>query len=348
MRSSPEARGWYGLDFLIDEHILDYIDARQSQKTMFKHHAAARLVLPQAASAGHRTAFASSSVTYRSMRGFRGFRHTASHESRTSFTSVTSHWKFRMRQRLRISLIICASALAVVNLQDRVPITNRERYCVVSRTVEQWVSPKIRRFKDRQLAVSHDASRDPDHKLLQSIMARLQKSRGQSSWEASLVEDRQRMYAACGHAGAVYITRALLEWCGTEDELAWILSHELSHGIARHRWEVAGKMVGYVLVAPFIGPIPAFIATALYGLHLIRELELEADRMGLSLMKQAGCDPRAAVESLQDLHRLTLATRQSRSFLRRLRAMPPLQTHPSVGIRMREIETCIGEMQVDH
>lgn len=213
---------------------------------------------------------------------------------------------------------------------DDVPITHRTRYCVFDKTVEEWLSPTIRRLKERQ-------QKTLENETLHNIMAQLQKYTDRHIWEAVVVED-PHLFASCGHDGVIYISRPLLGYCQSEAELAWMLSHELSHGLARHRWEVAGKLTVYALIAPFIGVVPGTIFTILYGLHLLRQFEFEADEMGIKLMTQAGYEPMAAIISMQRLDALSQDSRQAPSFLHRLRRLPPLRTHPRLTSRIERLE----------
>ena len=89
----------------------------------------------------------------------------------------------------------------------------------------------------------------------------------------------------------------------TDDELAFLISHEMSHVLREHARE--RKSVKYasnsalLLAATGLGQIPAFFTV--YGgqlassVPLSRVMETEADLIGLDLMARAGYEPKAAL-----------------------------------------------------
>lgn len=240
-------------------------------------------------------------------------------------------------------MILFGISLALLTHNEDVPITGRTRYAVIPESVEHSLSPLIRRWMERPLPIEPNTPARPKDRDAEGVLAELQRSLNRAAWEVIIIEDLDRVYATCGHDGALYITRRLLNYCRTESDLAWVLAHELSHGIARHRWEVAGKLSIYTLIAPVAGVVIAMTVSSLYGLSLVRSNELEADRMALILMSQAGYDPRAAVRFMQIFDTPPVATTPSRTVIDRLRNLPPLRTHPPNSIRVERLQTLVPE-----
>ena len=94
--------------------------------------------------------------------------------------------------------------------------------------------------------------------------------------------------------GKIYVSRGLLALVGSEDELAAVLGHEITHAAERHaaaRIEHASRInplsIGYMRAA----------SIAAYG----REHERDADRGGQILAAQAGYDPNAIATFLRKL-----------------------------------------------
>ena len=84
--------------------------------------------------------------------------------------------------------------------------------------------------------------------------------------------------------GTIYVSRGLLVLSNSEDELANVLAHEITHAAARHaaaRQAVAGGVNPFAMV--FTNP--AYLAA--YS----RDQEREADRGGQQLAAAAGYDP---------------------------------------------------------
>lgn len=108
----------------------------------------------------------------------------------------------------------------------------------------------------------------------------------------------------------VFVSRGLLSFLDSEDQLAAVLGHELAHEVARHArkrkaTELAGKSLGFIAaVATGRGELFRDVAlpvTALYSAGYGREMELEADRLGTGYMVRAGYRPDAALDVLERL-----------------------------------------------
>ena len=127
-------------------------------------------------------------------------------------------------------------------------------------------------------------------------------------WEFTVIAD-QTQNAFCLPGGKVAFYEGILPVCQNEGGVAVVMSHEISHALARHggermtqQMEVqgAGKIVQ--LIAQRSAPdkeqvfMTAYNAGAKYGFVLpySRKHESEADEMGLHIMSQAGYDPNEA------------------------------------------------------
>jgi predicted Zn-dependent protease len=112
--------------------------------------------------------------------------------------------------------------------------------------------------------------------------------------------------------GFVFVTRPLLEFCQwNQDELAFILGHEMAHIIQGHVMDrlLANSMiratlgrltpVGGLLAQPIVG-----LATTLLNQGYSQDNELEADRVGIQLAGHAGFNPAAATRLFARLRSL--------------------------------------------
>jgi beta-barrel assembly-enhancing protease len=97
-----------------------------------------------------------------------------------------------------------------------------------------------------------------------------------------LVPEKKRNAAADGRI--VQITTGVLGETRNDDELAFIIAHEMAHNILKHR-----------------DRLDRFGRSA----RAIRETEIEADRLGLQLMAAAGYDPLAAARFWERFGRKT-------------------------------------------
>jgi len=103
--------------------------------------------------------------------------------------------------------------------------------------------------------------------------------------------------------GHVYIQSGLVAQADKYDELAGVMGHEISHGLARHGVENMTKQYGIMAVASIVlGENPAayeqILASVLAGgaiMKFSRSAEAEADRLGVTYVYRAGIDPEGMV-----------------------------------------------------
>ena len=84
--------------------------------------------------------------------------------------------------------------------------------------------------------------------------------------------------------GKIYVSRGLLSLASSEDELAGVLGHEITHAVERH---AAGRIEHASRLNPFIIGLMRAAEIAEYS----RDQERDADRGGQILAAQAGYDP---------------------------------------------------------
>jgi predicted Zn-dependent protease len=142
--------------------------------------------------------------------------------------------------------------------------------------------------------------------------------------------------------GPIYVNSGIITLLETQDQLASVLAHEMSHVAARHATEMLTTLQAsnlFLLVTfsgiPVVVPPLALEGTRLaYLLSMLRynrSKEEEADELGLHLMWNAGYDPRemAVVFRRFDEERQALPTL--------LEAL--LSSHPLSSDRVHEAET---------
>jgi predicted Zn-dependent protease len=131
-------------------------------------------------------------------------------------------------------------------------------------------------------------------------------------WNVSVVQSRQ-VNAFCLPAGEIVVFTAILPVAANDDQLATVLSHEMSHALAHHGSErVAREQRG---------------GGKMFALKFDRFQESEADHIGVFLMAFAGYDPNQAVEFWLRMQRLS----QGRE--------PPeiMSDHPSNETRIKQL-----------
>lgn len=160
------------------------------------------------------------------------------------------------------------------------------------------------------------------------------------------VVDQATPNAFAAPGGYIYLSRGLLTLINSEDELAGILAHEISHVTLRHHARqaqaaaipdvltipgravgaVVGEDVGNIINAPISAAGEAFLSS--YG----RGQEAEADEAAMQLTARAGYDPAGLARALTNLERtLTLLSGQQSKF-------GFFDSHPTTPDRVEEIE----------
>jgi predicted Zn-dependent protease len=134
-------------------------------------------------------------------------------------------------------------------------------------------------------------------------------------------------------AGFILISSGLLKLVENEDELAFILAHEVAHVSRKHHYTVVQKQR---LVAQASQSLQAMdkdggvgmlsgLSGQMYARGLDKSAEYEADRIGVEIMTRAGYDPAAALSVLEKL--MALQGNDPRAELL-------FSTHPSPASRL--------------
>ncbi|MFA0751840.1 MAG: hypothetical protein SLRJCFUN_002243 [Candidatus Fervidibacter sp.] len=153
-----------------------------------------------------------------------------------------------------------------------------------------------------------------------------------------ILNERKELNAVTAPGGFIYITRALLEALDSDDELAFVLGHEIGHVCGDHiRKQLSQAMAGSLLLdiltggASRIVQIGTDLMFALYQRGYSRQHERDADARGVRYMKAAGYNPIAAITALKKLG------------MERYRGINKwFATHPDVPERIQRIGEMLG------
>ena len=156
-------------------------------------------------------------------------------------------------------------------------------------------------------------------------------------WSVALIDDPETVNAWCMAGGRMGLHSGLIAQLDpTDDELAQVMGHELSHAIANHTAEqmslAIAKTLGVVAIAiasedDDTATAASTAAELAIALPNSRAAETEADRIGIELAARAGYAPGAAATLWEKMTGLADGNR------------PPefLSTHPSPYRRQEEL-----------
>jgi predicted Zn-dependent protease len=224
------------------------------------------------------------------------------------------------------------------------PIASHGREAFQSRTDEQMLWQKA---EQEQRAFESNGLIYPDQELeeyLNQIAVKLQPQPADLKIRVKVIKNTN-LDAVAYPNGLIYIHSGLLARMDNEAQLAAVLGHEITHCTHRHALRAFRKFkdqpallraVQHTLsktrslqdMANFMG-ISGAIASA--NGH-IRELEAEADRVGIELMVRAGYDPREALFIFNQM----IGEIEQEGF-----EEPVLGSHPSVGQRVFHLQNLI-------
>jgi Zn-dependent protease with chaperone function len=141
---------------------------------------------------------------------------------------------------------------------------------------------------------------------------------------ATIAVEKSNSLNAYTDGQKIVVTSSLLEKLTTNDERAFVISHELSHVLLSHIAKTQVRRVGLSLFDAFV--VRRYVAqgsvldwATQFGLGLVdkkssRGYELQADDLGVRLMSQAGYDPEAAIRVF-DILKANTPANQTPGFL---------------------------------
>ena len=153
-------------------------------------------------------------------------------------------------------------------------------------------------------------------------------------WEVQVFDEPKTVNAFALPGGKIGVYTGLLNVAKTQDQLAAVIGHELSHVLARHSAERMSEQMAAQgvtqIVAASTGVDPQAIGiagTVFFTLPHSRTQESEADLLGLDLMARAGFDPNQAVELWRNMEAASGGS------------APPqfLSTHPANATRIQDL-----------
>ncbi len=148
--------------------------------------------------------------------------------------------------------------------------------------------------------------------------------------------------------GKVFVHAGLIARVGSEDELAGLLGHEIAHVAAHHaiRQQQKASLANYAallgIFAAVLNPVlgqAAIAASQTAMLSYQRDMEREADFLGVGYSEEAGFDPHAMLQLLRVIY--------DDQKLNPTSIPPYFLSHPLTGERMANLESRLKKLEWD-
>jgi predicted Zn-dependent protease len=163
------------------------------------------------------------------------------------------------------------------------------------------------------------------------------------AWEVNVISAKE-INAWCMPGGKIAVYTGILDGLAlSDDELAAVMGHEISHALREHGRERASQAMAQGLLINVVGAaaglsgttqdLSKYVLDLTFNLPNSRQDEIEADRMGVELAARAGFDPRAAISLWQKM-------------AQRAGGGPPefLSTHPASQTRIADLQAVSAQV----
>ena len=246
--------------------------------------------------------------------------------------------------RLSLHPVLALTALAVVLVSCATSPLGRSQFVLVSDAEVSQAGVASFRDMQKKMPQSTDTQQVAYVNCVSSAIVgaipRLQaagKLRIPPSWEVSVFNSKDvNAFALPG--GKIGVYTGLLKVAATQEQLAAVIGHEVTHVLAGHSAEryseTMASQIGGVLVQATTGingDLVGMATNAFILLPFSRTHETEADLLGLDLMAGAGFDPRQAITLWQNMARAG-------------GSKPPefMSSHPADETRIRNLSNRLG------
>jgi len=221
--------------------------------------------------------------------------------------------------------------------EDSAIVASREAYLTTVKDLDQ--SGKI----DRDAAINKRIANITGRLVTEAIKMRPETAKWE--WSVVVIDEPDTVNAWCMAGGRMAMYTGLLQKVKpTDDELAQVMGHEISHALANHTAEKMSMQMATSLGVAAVGMATDNKKIALTGAALAamlavnlpnsRAAEKEADRIGIELAARAGYDPAAAVSLWRKMGAVS-------------KGAPPqfLSTHPDPENRQQRLAKLVPVME---
>ncbi len=225
-----------------------------------------------------------------------------------------------MKAFIQRFVVVCAATLALTSCQTvkttqggAVGVDREQRMAVSAQAMEQSANKQYAQLMAEAQKKGKLNADSAQYARVKTIADKLIQHTGVFRkdalawrWEVNVLTSPE-VNAWCMPGGKIAVYSGLIEKLKiTDDELAAVMGHEISHALREHSREraseqaIAGIGISILATVAGVGQIGQkgmeYAYQGVLGLPNSRAHETEADRMGVELAARAGYDPRAAIK----------------------------------------------------
>lgn len=268
-----------------------------------------------------------------------------------------------MQTHPRMMLLVLAlgagGSYYVLHLRQ-VPQTGRWRFIDVSTSEEQRMGQQAYAETMAQYRPYLLPDYDPASVQVRRVVSRilrvcdeLNKDDGgpgvnETHWTVHVIDQPHVKNAFVLPGGKIFVFTGILPICRDDAGLATVLSHEVSHQLARHSAEKTSGVKIIMFLGVLLNMLGFDFGVSRIALNLLlslpnsRKLETEADSLGLQIMARACYDPRLAVSFWQRMDRVDGGGGAGDKVTNSAKAL--LSTHPVNAQRIDNIQRWLPEV----
>lgn len=246
-------------------------------------------------------------------------------------------------------IILGGGSLFYLTHLEEAPVSSRRRFIWIPRSVELAIGrcsydSILNETRHSILPSNHPVTRKVERIFTKIVEAAAMDSSVDKTlidgidWKIHIVNDpRAPPNAFVLPGGKVFVFSSILGICQNDDGIATVLSHEFAHQLARHTAESLSKTPLYLMINLLLYSITGIqgvnglLTDALLKMPASRQMETEADYIGLMIMARACFNPNEAVrvwERMAAFERQVIGQGSSFEFL---------STHPASEKRIQNM-----------
>lgn len=250
-----------------------------------------------------------------------------------------------MKKLLIIALIFCVCELSMAQCNNEndwiewsyTNIKMLENYAVdyVSQSISAKEEMKIGDTLHIGMKKENDLDENfPKQEYLNFLVNKLVKynNRQGIDYKIHVINDKRNLNAFSVAGGHLYITAKMVEWVESEDELAFIIAHEIAHVDAKHSLRKVQKMVAVKTYGEkYFGNYTEIAANLqnLLSQPFGQIDEYEADRLGALIVTKAGYNPRKGLRFFE-----RMGSKEAYNPLEKI-----MRTHPYSSERLKCLDS---------